>query len=177
MAMIKHTTILNNAFNKSAIAVIGASALAVTQAQAFSVHSGYSNNTYKLEQISRISGSNISVKKNTRRSQLLVIKEFFALSDEELSNIVGVSRKTLYNWEKQGVNKEKDRNRISKLSVIAEDWYYNRLPTNKEKLSKAVLGSTSVMQMLMSEELDREKIVFAGRRLAHQSLTPNASLI
>lgn len=174
--MISDITTLNN-FQKNAIAVISASALTITQAQAFSVHSGYSNNDYKLEQISRISGSNVNVKRNIRQSQISLIKDFFALSDEELSNIVGVSRKTLYNWEKQGINKEKDRHRISKLSVIAEDWNYNQLPTAKDQLSKPILGSLSVMQMLMSKELDKEKIIFAGRRLAHHSLVYDTSLI
>lgn len=103
-------------------------------------------------------------------TKVAIIKEYFHLNDEELADVIGVSRKTLYNWEKQGVSEEKDRHRISKLSVIAEDWHYNKLPTSKDKLSEAVLGSNSVMQMLMSEELDREKIVFAGRRLAHQEL-------
>ena len=63
------------------------------------------------------------------------------------------------------------------LSVIAEDWSYNKLPTDKEKLFTPILGSTSVMQMLTDEKLDREKIIFAGRRLAHQSLTPELGVI
>lgn len=164
-------------FNKSIVCVIGASVLALTQAQAFSRHSGCSNSIYTIDQMSRVTGSNIRIKYNTRQSQLSVIKKYFHLNDQELADTIGVSRKTLYNWQIKGINKEKDRQRVFELSVIAEDWNYNQLHTTKEKLSKAVLGSTSVMQLLMNEELDKEKIIFAGRRLAHQSLNPDTSLI
>lgn len=165
-------------WNKSiTTALIGASILAATPTYASKKPTSYDDSRYMVDKMSRSSGSSINVKYNNRKSQLSTIKEYLALSDEELASIVGVSRKTIYNWEKQGINKDKDRQRIFELSVIAEDWHYNRFPTTKEKLSKAVVGSTSVMQMLMSEELDREKIIFAGRRLAHQSLTLNTSLI
>ena len=165
-------------FNRSVTtAIISASILATSSTYASKNLTSYDNSRYILDEVSRVSGSNINVKYNTRQSQLSIIKEYLDLNDEELAAIVGVSRKTLYNWEKQGVSKEKDRHRIAELSVIAEDWHYNQLPTARDKLSEAVLGSNSVMQMLMSEELDREKIIFAGRRLAHQSLTIDAILI
>lgn len=164
--------------NKSVTtAIIGASILATPTTYASKNLTSYDSSRYIVDKVSRVSGSSVNVRYNLRQSQLSIIKEYFDLNDEELADIIGVSRKTLYNWEKQGVSKEKDRHRISKLSVIAEDWYYNKLPTSKEKLSESVLGSNSVMQMLMSEELDREKIIFAGRRLAHQSLTLNTNLI
>lgn len=168
---------LNKAFNRGAIAFIGASTFAMTHVQAFSEHSGYLNDVYKLEQISRPSGSNIIVRHNTRQSQISAIKKFLELNDQELADIIGVTRKTLYNWQKRGIDKEKDRQRVLELSVIAEDWSYNKLPTDKEKLLTPVLGSTSVMQMLTDKELDRGKIIFAGQRLAHQSLTPEVGLI
>lgn len=158
-------------------AILGASIFATNPSYASQKSTSYDSSLYMVDQMSQASGSNINVKYNTRQSQLSIIKNHFDLNDEELASIVGVSRKTIYNWEKQGINKDKDRQRIFELGVIAEDWHYNRFPTTKEKLSKAVVGSTSVMQMLMSEELDREKIIFAGRRLAHQSLTLNTSLI
>ena len=165
-------------WNKSiTTALIGASILATTPTYASKKSTSYDDSRYVVDKMSRSSGSSINVKYNNRKSQLSTIKEYLALSDEELANIIGVSRKTLYNWEKQGINKDKDRQRIFELSAIAEDWKYNQLPTDKEKLSKPILGSTSVMQLLMSTELDREKIVFAGRRLTHQSLTLNTSLI
>ena len=168
----------SSSFNRNVTtAIISASILATSSTYASKNLTSYDNSRYILDKVSRVSGSNINVKYNTRQSQLSIIKEYFDLNDEELAAVVRVSRKTLYNWEKQGVSKEKDRQRIFELSIIAEDWEYNKLSTDKEKLSKAILGSTSVMQMLMSENLDKEKIIFAGRRLAHQSLTPSTSLI
>ncbi len=165
-------------WNKSiTTALIGASILATTPTYASKKSTSYDDSRYVVDKMSRSSGSSINVKYNNRKSQLSTIKEYLALSDEELANIIGVSRKTLYNWEKQGISKEKDRQRVFELSVIAEDWDYNELPTDKEKLFKPVLGSTSVMQMLTDKKLDREKIIFAGRRLAHQSLTPEVGLI
>ncbi|MGB6824610.1 hypothetical protein [Psychrobacter sp.] len=168
----------NNWLNKSiTTAVIGASFFVTTPTYASKKSTSYDSSRYMVDKLSRASGSSFNVKYNTRQSQLSIIKEYFAFSDEELASVMGVSRKTLYNWEKQGISKGKDRQRIFELSIIAEDWEYNKLSTDKEKLSKAILGSTSVMQMLMSEDLDKEKIIFAGRRLAHQSLTPSISLI
>ena len=168
----------NNWLNRSiTTAVIGASFLITTPTYASKKSTSYDNSRYMVDRMSQASGSSINIKYNTRQSQLSTIKEYFTLSDEELANLVGVSRKTLYNWERQGISKEKDRQRVFELSVIAEDWNYNKLPTDKEKLFTPVLGSTSIMQMLTDKELDREKIIFAGRRLAHQSLTPSISLI
>ncbi|WP_201587424.1 hypothetical protein [Psychrobacter jeotgali] len=168
----------NSWLNKSITpAIIGASFLITTPTYASKKSTSYDNTRYIIDKMSQASGSSINVKYNTRQSQLSTIKKYFDLSDEKLANLVGVSRKTLYNWEKQGISKQKDRQRVFELSVIAEDWNYNKLPTDKEKLFTPVLGSTSVMQMLTNKELDREKIIFAGRRLAHQSLTPEVGLI
>jgi len=158
-------------------AILGASILATTPSYASKKSTSYDSSRYMVDQMSQASGSSINVKYNTRQSQLSIIKNNLALNDEELASIIGVSRKTIYNWEKQGINKDKDRQRIFELSAIAEDWNYNQFPTNKRKLSQPVLGSTSVMQMLMDERLDKEKIIFAGRRLAHQLLTPETGLI
>lgn len=168
----------NNWLNKSiTTAVIGASFLITTPTYASKKSTSYDNSRYVVDKMSRSSGSSINIKYNTRQSQLSTIKEYFALNDEELAKIMGVSRKTLYNWEKQGISKEQDRQRVFELSVIAEDWEYNKLPIEKEKLFTPVLGSTTVMQMLADKNLDREKIIFAGRRLAHQSLKPEVGLI
>ena len=168
----------NNWLNRSiTTAVIGVSFLITTPTYASKKSTSYDDSRYVVDKMSRASGSSINIRYNTRQSQLSTIKEYFALSDEELANIVGVSRKTLYNWEKQGISKDKDKQRVFELSVIAEDWEYNKLSNDKEELFAPVLGSTSVMQMLADKDLDREKIIFAGRRLAHQSLTPNTSLI
>lgn len=168
----------NNWLNTSiTTAVIGASFLITTPTYASKKSTSYDNSRYMVDKMSRASGSSINVKYNTRQSQLTTIKECFALSDEELANVMGVSRKTLYNWEKQGISKEKNRQRVFELSVIAEDWEFNKLSTSKEDLFTPVLGSLSVMQMLTDKELDREKIIFAGRRLAHESLMPKTGLI
>ncbi len=175
---MKQNNYMSNNWSKNfTTAIIGASILVTTPTYASKKSTSYDNSRYVVEKISRASGSNINVKYNTRQSQLSIIKEYFALSDEELANIMCVSRKTLYNWEKQGISKEKDRQRVFELSVIAEDWEYNKLSTDKEELFTPVLGSISVMQMLMDKELDREKVIFAGRRLTHQSLAPDTSLI
>ncbi len=156
--------------------VLGAATLSISGAKPFAVRTTYGHNRQYLESISQVSGSNISVKYQTRNNQLQSIKDAFALTDELLAEVVGVSRKTLHNWEKQGIKKEKDRQRIFELSVIAEDWRYNQLPTQSEKLKEKVLGNDSILTLLKSTHLDREKILFAGRRLAHQSLAAEQGL-
>ena len=175
--MKQYSLLRTDNFNTTMITFVGASTVAISQAQALPVQSGYPNTIYKLGQMNRNSGSSVQVRENSRQSQLSIIKSTFGLTDQELADILMVSRKTLHNWEKQGVRKEKDRQRIFELSVISEDWQYNQLPTTRDKLNLAVIELNSVMQMLKEDTLDKERIIFAGRRLAHQSLTSKNSLI
>lgn len=170
---------LNSWFNKStAQLILGATILASTSVHAFDNKStSYDNSRYIIEKIKQTSGTTVVVNSRHRKSQISIIRDIFDIKNEELSETIGISRKTLHNWEKFGIKKEKDRQRVFELSVIAEDWKFNKLPTNKEALSKPIVGSLSVIDMLKDEKLDREKIIFAGRRLSHQSLAPEIGLI
>lgn len=157
-------------------AALGSTNLGFAETQPYYVRTTYGNDYAWLDSISQVSGSNIQVTYQKRSNQLQRIKETFGFTDATLAEIIGVSRKTLHNWEQQGIKKEKDRQRIFELSVISDDWAYNRLPRAIEILSQTVLHELSVLDMLKAEKLDREKIIFAGQRLAHQALQPETGL-
>lgn len=158
------------------VAVGTSATLGFAEIPPYKISTAYGNNYALLERLSQVSGSNVQVTYQKRSNQLQRIKETFSFTDATLAEIIGVSRKTLHNWEQQGIKKEKDRQRIFELAVIAKDWEYNRLPKATETLSQAVLHELSVLDMLKAEKLDRERIIFAGQRLAHQALQPETGL-
>lgn len=157
-------------------ATLGSATPSFAETQPYYVRTIYGSNNAWLDSISKISGSSVQVTYQKRNNQLQDIKETFGFTDATLAEIIGVSRKTLHNWEQQGIKKEKDRQRIFELSVIAKDWKYNRLPIAIETLSQTVLHELNVLDMLKAEKLDREKIIFAGRKLAHQAMQPQQGL-
>lgn len=157
-------------------ATLGSATFGFAETQPYHVRTTYGNDHALLDRISQVSGSSIQVTYQKRSNQLQRIKEIFGFTDATLAEIIGVSRKTLHNWEQQGIKKEKDRQRIFELAVIAKDWEYNQLPIAIETLSQTVLHGLSALDMLKAEKLDREKIIFAGQRLAHQALQPETGL-
>lgn len=140
------------------------------------INSG-SNNAYEtIKNIGIRSGSTLNLKLNSRNTQLKEIKEIFNFTNEYLAEIIGISRKTLDNWVNGGIKKAKDKQRVFELFMIAEDWNSNNLPTSYELISQPIVDGKSVVNLLQEDSLDKEKIIFAGRSLAHLSLQPEEGL-
>lgn len=120
------------------------------------------------------SGQNYTIvnqQKTMFEQKLDFIKSTFSLTEEELAESIGVKRKTLFNWKqhKSEPNKNKTQ-KIFELYLLAKNWKNAQLPLNLSQLNSPILAGNSIKDMLQEVELDSEKILFAGNRLAHQSI-------
>lgn len=103
--------------------------------------------------------------------QLNFIKSVFSLNEEELASIIGVSRKTIFNWKTNETCPDKEKtHRAFVLYVTAKNWENARFPVSSSDLSRPILAGKTVKQMLLETPLDSEKVLFAGNRLAHQRI-------
>ncbi|MHA3112915.1 hypothetical protein [Acinetobacter sp. ANC 4193] len=113
----------------------------------------------------------VNQQKTVFEQRLDFIKSTFSLTEEELAESVGVKRKTLFNWKQQKSEPSKDKTqKIFELYLLAKNWKNAQLPSNPSQLNNPVLAGKSVKDMLQEVKLDSEKILFAGNRLAHQSI-------
>ena len=93
------------------------------------------------------------------------------LSEEDLARIVGVGRKTLFNWKQQVSEPSKDKTqRVFDLYILAKNWQNSQYLANSFDMSTPILLGKSIKEMLSEKNLDSEKILFAGNRLAHQNI-------
>jgi hypothetical protein len=105
---------------------------------------------------------------NKFQSVISEISSCFSLTKEELAVICKVhSRKTLYNWV-DGVSKPRalTLERLFDLLMIAKAWKQANLPNDYESLHLVTFHGVSIFDMLKNDTLDKEKILFAGSRLA-----------
>ena len=120
------------------------------------------------------SGQNYHVINNQKSSleqKIDIIKLAFAMSEDDIAQSVGVTRKTLFNWKKQDYSPNKVQvQNIFDLYLLAKNWIDAGFSTATFDLETPVLASQSIKDMLRESKLDSEKILFAGNRLAHQSL-------
>jgi len=96
-----------------------------------------------------------------------VVRDTFGLPMEAMAGVCRVeSKKTLYNW-RDGVKPHKrTMHRLFDLNLIASAWRSAALPANETLTRMPVLQGESVLELLCKDELDKEKILFAGSRLA-----------
>jgi hypothetical protein len=95
------------------------------------------------------------------------VRSYFSLSSEEMKSVLQVSsRKTYYNWLKgTSEPRGKSLDRIFLLNKVVKEWSLRGYPTEKVALNTPVLENESLMNLLASEEIDSEKVLFAGSRL------------
>ena len=105
------------------------------------------------------------------QKQLEIIKSVFLITDNELAERIGVTRKTLFNWKKLESDPSRDKiQRIFELHLLAKNWKNSQYPSTTMDLSTPVLAGMSIKDMLLEPSINSEKILFAGSRLMHQSL-------
>lgn len=116
---------------------------------------------------------------NKVAQQLNFIKDTFNITDEELSTACRVSsRKTLSNWKESGnIPRNNNRKRVFELFLLAQDWNEQNFPNNKDAITRPALNGQSLLDILQEESLDKQKALFAGRRLLRQSLTSNSTTL
>lgn len=115
------------------------------------------------------SSGDVVIERTDSRPQNIIneISSCFNLTKEELASVCKVqSRKTLYNWMEGRQPRASTMERLFDLLMIATAWKQSNFPNDYESLRRASLGKSSVLEMLKSDTLDREKILFAGSRLA-----------
>lgn len=95
----------------------------------------------------------------------------FSLTRDQLAECLQVSRKTIYNWiDGTACPQQANLNRLYELKLLCKDWRYRKLAVNKQQLSEPLINSKSILELLQSEKLDRDQILFAGSRLGLESI-------
>lgn len=103
-------------------------------------------------------------------SQLDFIKSTFGLYDKDFAQACDVTRGTLVNWKaNNSIPRDKSRARVFELYTIAKDWQEQSFANDRTLIATPVIGDDSVLNLLQAESLDKQKILFAGRRLFRQS--------
>ena len=100
------------------------------------------------------------------------IKSAFSLTNDDLAKIIGVARKTLHNWKTGKIGNSEKRQRVFELFILATDWNKIGFSKNKHDLNQPIVHGKSVVDLLSEENLNREKILFAGSRIALLNNTP-----
>lgn len=110
-----------------------------------------------------------NIRQNTQLSQQIAfIKDVFALTDEELSKILNIERKTLYNWKvSQNIPRNKARQQFFELYVLAQDWKSMGFPSDKMSLTRIIFDDKNVVNTL--HLLNKDELLFMGRHLLRQS--------
>ena len=126
------------------------------------------------------SGANIKIEAKPQNKLAMAVNEIcsaFGLTKEELAQVCMIhSRKTLYNWiNGETVPRTSTMNRIYDLLLAARDWVGSGLSINREQLHTPVLNDQCVFDLLNAQQIDRERILFAGSRVNMLS-TMNSNL-
>ena len=111
------------------------------------------------------------IQSNALEEKLELIKVVFSMTEFEIAQSIGVSRKTLFNWKQRehAPNKKKAQN-IFELYLLAKNWKDAGFTTDSFELQLPVFGDQSIKDLLKEDRLDSEKILFAGNRLTHKHL-------
>jgi transcriptional regulator with XRE-family HTH domain len=117
------------------------------------------------------SGSSTKIDIEAKNNLASVVDEIcsaFGLTKEELAQVCKVqSRKTLYNWINGEVKPRKAAmNRIYDLLLSARAWRKTGFSVVLGQLHVPVLSGQSVFDLLSEEQIDRDRILFAGSRLS-----------
>lgn len=115
------------------------------------------------------SGANVQVQTAPQNRLAEVIGEIytaFNLTIEELAQILGVSRKTIYNWmDRKTKPKITSANRIYDLLIVARGWLSSGFSADQELLHKPIIDEMSIFDLLSQSRIDKDLIFFAGSRL------------
>ena len=95
------------------------------------------------------------------------ICQAFGLTREEFTKICKIkSRKTLYNWINGNTKPRRSTmRRMFDLWMAAKAWRSNGNSADPSLLHQPVVGNQSVFDMLNEDEIDEDRILFAGSSL------------
>ncbi len=133
----------------------------------FSDSSGQQGELFFLRSLT--SGANITEKQRPDGLPDILeeIRTTFGLSQSELAEALGLTRKALYDWQKGATPRRKSAERLRQLHRAAMDWKRSGFPVpGRHQLHMTVVRDSSLLGLLRDEPLDLEAIHFAGARMA-----------
>lgn len=90
------------------------------------------------------------------------IRSTFGLNKSELASALKSTRMTVDGWLDGATPNKTKRQRVLDLIDIADAWVFGGYPMNTDVLKVKQFRGESLLDMLMSERLDRDKILFFG---------------
>lgn len=117
------------------------------------------------------SGAKVSFvisKGNSLAVAIETISATFGLTKEQLADIVGSTRKSIYNWiDGSAAPRTATLNRIHELQLTANEWAKSGLPKPTELLNTPVLEGKTLLELLRNGA-NQNTLLFAGTRLSLQ---------
>jgi transcriptional regulator with XRE-family HTH domain len=117
------------------------------------------------------SGSNVSFvisKGNSLAVAIETISATFGLTKEQLAEVIGSTRKSIYNWiDGSAAPRVAALNRIHELQLTANEWARSGLAKPTEQLNTPVLDGQSLFELLRNGA-NQNALLFAGTRLSLQ---------
>lgn len=99
--------------------------------------------------------------------QLELIKKSFKLTDQELAKTIKTTRRTIHTWKKTGlIPKESSSERVYKLFLLSNNWLDEGFVIERRQLKKKIINRSSIYDMLTSETIDTQQILFAGNSVS-----------
>lgn len=99
--------------------------------------------------------------------QLEFIKNSFKLRDQELAKVVKKTRKTIHTWKETGIiPKDSSSERVYQLFILSNNWIDEGFVIDRRQLKAKIINKSSVFDMLTSETIDTQQILFAGNSLS-----------
>ncbi|RXS41507.1 helix-turn-helix domain-containing protein [Idiomarina sp. 29L] len=112
------------------------------------------------------SGAGISFVVQTGNSIAIAVEKIcgtFGLTKEQLAEVLGTTRKTIYNWIEGVAPRSNTLVHIHELQMTANEWVKSGLPFPGEQLREPVIEELSLFDLIKKGEKDL--ILFAGNRL------------
>lgn len=97
------------------------------------------------------------------------IASAFGLNTSQMAEVLGVTRKTIYDWEAGATPRREKLDRIFRLRRVALDWQRSGFHAPGSSLHEAVVGGKSLWELLCADPLDPDAIHFGGSRLQLQA--------
>lgn len=104
-------------------------------------------------------------------SKLNFIKDTFDLTNEQLADVIGSTRKTVHNWM-AGINRP-NRNkakRVLELDNIANIWVNRGFTSDRDTLFLQSQSGSSLLDLLSMKDLDKGLVMFHGSSLHLENL-------
>lgn len=99
-------------------------------------------------------------------SKLSFVKDTFALTNEQLADVLGSGRKSVHNWMNNSNRPNKTKaKRILTLDNLANLWIDRGYSVDRDILLAQTQSGSSLLEILTKEDLDKDLVLFHGASL------------